>query len=35
VRVAKTVDEASELMKVGFEYSGVEYNGFKLFRKHK
>jgi hypothetical protein len=30
VRAAKTIDEASELMKVGFEYSGVEYDGFKL-----
>jgi integrase len=34
VKAAKTVKEASELMKVGFEYH-VEIDGFKLFRKHK
>jgi integrase len=35
VKAAKTREEATELMEVGFEYSGVEYDGFKLFRKRK
>lgn len=35
VRAARTVEEATELMKVGFEYNGVEYDGVKLFRKRK
>jgi len=30
----KTIEEASELIKVGFEYH-VEIDGFKLFRKRK
>lgn len=34
VKAAKTVDEASELISVGFEYV-TEVEGFKLFRKHK
>ncbi|MEM2999183.1 MAG: tyrosine-type recombinase/integrase [Candidatus Bathyarchaeia archaeon] len=34
VKAAKTVDEAIELMKVGFEYH-VEFDGVKLFRKRK
>lgn len=34
VKAAKTVEEASELIKVGFEYH-VEIDGFKLFRKRK
>lgn len=33
-RAARTVDEASELIKVGFEYV-TEIDGTKLFRKHK
>ena len=33
-RAAKTVEEASELVKVGFEYV-TEIDGFKLFRKRK
>ena len=35
VRAAKTMDQASELMQVGFEYTGVEFDGFKMFRKRK
>jgi len=34
VKVAKTIDEAIELIKVGFEYH-VEIDGFKLFGKRK
>jgi len=34
VRAVKTVEEASELVKVGFEYV-TEIEGFKLFRKRK
>jgi hypothetical protein len=34
VKTAKTVEEASELMKVGFEYH-VETESFKLLRKRK
>ena len=34
IRVAKNLEEATELMKVGFEYH-VEFNGVKLFRKRK
>jgi integrase len=34
VRAAKTVKEAIELIKVGFEYH-VEIDGVKLFRKRK
>jgi integrase len=33
-RAIKTVEEALELLKVGFEYV-TEVEGFKLFRKHK
>jgi len=36
VRVAKTVDESCELVKVGFEYVTGEYSdGGKIFRKRK
>lgn len=35
VRAAKTKEEATELMEVGFDPTGVEYDGFKLFRKRK
>ena len=34
VKAAKSVDEASEFLKVGFEYV-TEIDGFKLFRKRK
>jgi integrase len=34
VRAAKTVEEASELVSVGFEYV-TEVEGFKLFKKRK
>ena len=34
VKAAKTVDDASELISVGFEYV-TKIEGFKLFRKHK
>jgi integrase len=34
VKAAKTLEEATELIKVGFEYH-VEIQGFKLFRKRK
>jgi hypothetical protein len=33
VKAARTVDEASELISVGFVYV-TEVEGFKLFRKH-
>ena len=33
-KTAKTVDEACELVKIGFEYV-TEIDGFKLFRKRK
>jgi len=36
VRLAKNVDEACELVKVGFEYVTGEYSdGGKIFRKRK
>jgi len=35
VRAAKTIEEATELMKVGFEYTEVEFDGVKLFKKRK
>ena len=34
VRVAKTIDEAKELLEVGFEYV-TDMDDFKLFRKRK
>ena len=34
VKAAKTVDEASGLISVGFEYV-TDVEGYKLFRKHK
>ncbi len=34
VRATKTVEEATELVSVGFEYV-TEVEGFKLFKKHK
>jgi hypothetical protein len=34
VRAVKTVEEASELLKVGFDYV-TEMEGFRLFRKRK
>ena len=34
VRAAKTIEEATELMNVGFEYTEV-VDGVKLFRKRK
>ncbi len=34
VKAVKTVEEASELIKVGFEYV-TEVQDFKLFRKRK
>lgn len=34
VRAVKTVEEASELVSVGFEYV-TEVEGFKLFKKRK
>jgi len=34
VKAAKTVEEASELVSVGFEYI-TEVEGFKLFKKRK
>ncbi|RLG98471.1 hypothetical protein DRO28_02570, partial [Candidatus Bathyarchaeota archaeon] len=36
IRVARNVEEACELVKIGFEYVTGEYdNGGKIFRKHK
>ena len=34
VKAAKTVEEASELISVGFEYV-IDVQDFKLFRKRK
>lgn len=34
-KATETVQEATDLISVGFEYTGVEYDGFRLFRKRK
>jgi hypothetical protein len=34
VRTAKTIEEATPLLKVGFEFV-TDMEGYKIFRKHK